>query len=203
MRHERNGDREARHGIRTWTTIGSTSVNEESVILDTERLLLRKPTLSDVDPLVELWSDPEVTRHLGGPRNEEALRESFEQAALSPFAEDYDLWPVVEKQSGKVVGQAGLLDKQVEGHTEIELVYVIAPPHWGKGYATEIASALLRHAFEVLQLDRVIALVEPTNKPSERVAIKIGMTFKNTVARPGGQQRKLYVIDVPEPPESE
>lgn len=174
-------------------------MEDEQVILETERLILRHPMESDVQPLVELWSDPEVTRHLGGPRDQLALRESFEQAAQSPFPDEYDLWPVVERKSGKVVGHSGLLDKEVEGKTEIELVYVIAHAAWGKGYATEIAEALEKYAFDELGLDRLIALIEPENKASEHVAMKVGMTYKSTVTRSNGQQRKLYVVMSPEP----
>lgn len=168
------------------------------VILETKRLILRRTTEADVEPLVELWSDPKVTQYFGGPRDQQALRESFEQSAFSPFSDDYDLWPVVEKASGEVIGHSGLLDKEIEGKTEVELVYVIAPAYWGKGYATEIAEGLKEYAFSELGLDRLFALVEPTNKASERVALKIGMTYKNTIARSGAQTRKLYVVESPD-----
>jgi len=173
-------------------------VKDKLVILETKRLILRRQKESDVEPLVALWSDPEVTRYLGGPRDQEALRESFEQSGESPFAEDYDLWPVVDKKTGRVIGHSGLLDKEIDEKTEIELVYVIASDHWGKGYATEIALALRDYAFKEMGLDRIVALVEPENKPSERVAVKIGMSYKATITRSKGP-RKLYVLDAPEP----
>lgn len=176
----------------------SGHVKDTLVILETERLILRRQKESDVDALVTLWSNPQVTRYLGGPRDQQALRESFVQSALSPFSDDYDLWPVVEKKTGRVIGHSGLLDKEVEGKTEIELVYVISPERWGKGYATEIALALTSYAFESLRVDRVVALVEPENKPSERVAVKIGMTYKSTITRPNGNVRKLYFLDSPD-----
>ncbi len=176
----------------------ATNVKDDQIILETERLILRHPKESDIEALVALWSDPEVTRYLGGPRDQLALRESFEQSIQSPFPEDYDLWPVVERTSGKVVGHAGLLDKEVEGKTEIELVYVISAECWGKGYATEISEALEGYAFDDLGLDKLIALIEPENKASERVAVKVGMSYKNTVTRPNGQTRKLYFVTSPE-----
>ena len=169
------------------------------IILETKRLILRRQTESDVDPLVALWSNPQVTRYLGGPRDQQALRESFVQSALSPFSDEYDLWPVVEKESGTVIGHSGLLDKEVEGKTEVELVYVISPDRWGNGYATEIALGLTSYAFESLELDRIIALIEPENKASERVAIKLGMTYKSAITRSNGAVRKLYFLDSPDP----
>ncbi|HUX22619.1 MAG TPA: GNAT family N-acetyltransferase [Spirochaetia bacterium] len=174
-------------------------MKDEKVILETKRLILRHPLESDIEPLVALWCDPEVTRHLGGPRDQTAIRESLEQAVQSPFPEEYDLWAAVDRKSGKVVGHCGLLDKEIEGKTEIELVYVIAHAFWGKGYATEIAQALESYAFDELGLERLVALIEPENKVSEKVAAKVGMTYKNSVTRPSGQIRKLYVVTSPDP----
>jgi ribosomal-protein-alanine N-acetyltransferase len=85
------------------------------IILETERLILRYQQPSDVAFLVELWADPEVTRYLGGPREREWLRSVFEETAQDPYAEPRDLWPLVEVESGELVGHCGLLDKEVEG----------------------------------------------------------------------------------------
>lgn len=105
---------------------------EPFVILETERLTLRYQAASDIASLVDLWSDPEVTRHLGGPRDRDWLRSVFEETARDPYAEEYDLWPVIERETGEVVGHSGLLEKEVEGRPEIELTYVFAPSVWGK-----------------------------------------------------------------------
>ncbi len=162
------------------------------IIVETERLVLRYQTAPDIAPLVALWSDPEATRHLGGPRDRAWLESVFEETAQDPYAEEYDLWPVMEKATGAVVGHCGLLEKDVEGNREIELTYVFAPLAWGKGYATEMGRALKRHAFEERGIERVIALIEPGNRVSERVAIKIGMAFEREVVRPGGAVRRMY-----------
>ncbi len=165
------------------------------VILDTARLILRYQQLSDVAALVDLWTDPDVTRHLGGPRDREWLESVFEETAEEPFAERYDLWPVVERATGQVVGHCGLLEKEVEGTPEIELTYVFARSAWGQGYATEMGRALRDYAFEELGLERLIALIEPENAASERVARKVGMRFDREVVRPGGALRKVYVVE--------
>jgi RimJ/RimL family protein N-acetyltransferase len=130
---------------------------------------------------------------LGGPRDRDWLRGEFEETARAPFWERYDLWPLVEKETGEVVGHCGLLEKDVGGKSEIELTYVFARSAWGKGYATEIGRALKDYAFGELELERLIALIEPGNVASERVAQKIGMRFDREVIRPGGALRKVYV----------
>jgi len=165
------------------------------VILQTGRLILRRQEVSDVGPLVDLWADPDVTRYLGGPRDRDWLREVFEKTAEAPFAEEYDLWPVVEKETGEVVGHCGLLEKEVEGRKEIELTYVFSRSAWGKGYATEIGRALRDHAFQELGIEWLIALIEPENVASGRVARKVGMCFDREVVRPGGALREVYVVE--------
>jgi RimJ/RimL family protein N-acetyltransferase len=115
------------------------SQEKRFTILESERLQLRYQQAADVEALVDLWSDPEVTRYLGGPRDRAWLQSVFEETAAAPYAEAYDLWPVIEKETGRLVGHAGLLKKEVAGRAEIELTYVLAASAWGQGYATVAA----------------------------------------------------------------
>lgn len=164
------------------------------VLLETERLVLRYQQGADVPDLVDLWTDPEVTRYLGGPRDRDWLHSVFEETAQDPHAERYDLWPLIERENGQLVGHCGLLEKEVEGRPEVELTYVLTPSVWGKGYATEIGRALKRYAFS-RGIERLIALIEPGNAASECVAVKVGMRLDREVVRPGGEVRRLYVIE--------
>jgi ribosomal-protein-alanine N-acetyltransferase len=171
-------------------------MNTSHEILETKRLVLARLLPAHVPALVELWTDPEATRYLGGPRERVSLAADLEKTAQNPYAETYDLWTLVEKESGKVIGHCGLLDKEIDGTVEIELVYVLAPFAWGKGYATEIAKGIKEHAFENLGIKRLISLIEPSNSASERVAIKVGMHLEREVVRPGGLIRRVYAVDV-------
>ena len=167
-----------------------------SLLLETARLRLRPLRPSDLTFLVGLWTDPEVTRHMGGPRNPEELARGFTADAENPEAEKLDLWPVEERPSGRLVGHCGLLPKLVEGKEETELVYVIAAADWSRGYATEIASALRDQAFGPLGLHRLIALIHPENLASEKVARRLGMRLEREVVR-GGGPRRLYALEAP------
>ncbi len=164
-------------------------------ILQTERLILRRMQPDDVPALADLWTDPQVTRWMGGPRERTALEADLRNTAQHPAAERFDLWPLVEKAGGGVIGHCGLLDKEVEGRIEIELVYVLAVPAWGKGFATEIARALKDHAFVHLGLTRLVSLIDPENRASERVAVKTGMRLEREIVRPGGYIRRVYAIE--------
>ncbi len=167
------------------------------IILETGRLQLRYLRHEDIPCLVNLWTDPEVTRYMGGPRDVETLRTNLADTAGNPLAEQFVLWPLEEKASGKVVGHCGILEKEVDGLTEYEMVYVLAKSSWGKGYATEIGRALITYAYHVRNINRLIALVEPENTASERVAIKVGMHLEKEVVRPGGGVRRVYAVFLP------
>ncbi len=163
-------------------------------ILETERLILRRQQASDVTILANLWADPEATHYLGGPRERGWLQSEFKETAKNHFFETYDLWPVIEKQAGQLIGHCGLLEKDIEGKPEIELNYIFFPLMWGRGYATEIGQAIRRMAFTKMGLKRLVALITPGNQASEHVAIKVGMRFEKEVIRPGGATRKLYIV---------
>ncbi len=162
--------------------------------LETSRLLLRSLRTDDAPALAALWTDPDVTRFMGGPREYQKLIAIFDQDAQVAPPPRFDLCPVIEKASGALIGHCGLLDKEIAGALEIELVYVFAKPVWGNGYATEIARAIRDYAFTVLELERIVALIEPDNRASQRVAEKIGMTHEQDVVRPNGAVRRLYVL---------
>jgi len=160
--------------------------------LETERLLLRPLDVVDIDALVALWTDPRVTAFLGGPRDPEELRRTFREDLRRQPPDPFDLWPVIEKPSGTLVGHSGLLEKEVEGRQEVDLVYVFVPSVWGNGYATEIGRALMQYAFEEMGLKRLVCLVEPENAASGHVARRLGMRYEGLVLRPGGRTLQLY-----------
>ncbi len=162
--------------------------------IETQRLLLRNTEAGDVPALVKMWSDPDVTRFMGGPKDPAWLQTNFAEDARNPEPLLYDQWPVIEKSSGVLVGYCGLLDKEVDGRPEVELVYVFLPAVWGKGYATEIALALRQHATSEMGLSRLIALIEPGNEASIKVAERVGFHLEKTVQR-GDAQRMLFVYE--------
>jgi ribosomal-protein-alanine N-acetyltransferase len=166
------------------------------VYLETQRLLIRDLEADDIPALVKLWTDPDVTCYMGGPRDVTGLRKSLgEDAGAIPPA--FDLRPVVDKASGEVVGHCGLLEKLVDGAQEIELVYVFAKATWGRGLATEAARALRDHAFDEMRIPRLIALIDPGNAASARVAAKIGLEYEKSTLRSGGKEMQVYALANP------
>jgi ribosomal-protein-alanine N-acetyltransferase len=166
------------------------------LIIETDRLLLRTLKFSDFSKLIKLWTDPLVTKYMGGPRNKESLEQGFYKDLNSYPLKTDDLWPVVEKSTLKTIGHCGLLEKQIEEKQETELIYVFVQSSWGKGYATEIGLGLRQYALEILELKKLVALIDPQNFASERVAQKIGFEKEKTILRPENKKMVLFKLNL-------
>ena len=91
----------------------------------------------------------------------------------------YGQWVVTLRETGEAIGRSGLY--YPESWPALEVGYVIAPEHQGRGYATEAAGAALRYAREVLNAERVCSLVRPANMASRRVTEKLGGVVEQTI----------------------
>ncbi len=164
--------------------------------IETHRLVIRSIEEADAEALAALWTDPNVTRYMGGPRSYDAVLESLrEDAQLNPQPA-LDLWPVIEKGTGQIVGHCGIIEKDVEGKSEYEIVYVLAKSAWGKGLATEAANSIKNYAFNQLGLKRLIALIDPDNPKSQSTASKIGLKHERDTVRPDGKSMRVFALTV-------
>lgn len=148
------------------------------IITQTDRLSICVPRMSDVDALAAYWSDPETMRyigHSGAPWDRSTVELRIAQAIERQRISGMCFWVVRLRDTGQIIGQGGTVPIANTG-PEIELGYRIGRPHWGRGYATEIACASAAYAFESLRLDRLIAVTYPENIGSRKVLIKAGFT---------------------------
>jgi ribosomal-protein-alanine N-acetyltransferase len=166
------------------------------IILESERLILRRQVPSDLDDLWSLYCDPEITKYIpDAPRTREQAREELEWHMNGhPKNPDLGLWATIHKESGKFIGRCGLLPWTIEGHDEVEVAYTIARDFWGQGLATEAAKAILNYGFEKLHLVRMVSLIEPENTASQKVAEKIGMTFERRVDE--GEYTPFFIYSI-------
>lgn len=165
----------------------------DDTILTTERLILRYQREGDIEFLANLWMDEDMTKFIGGPRDRSFLMEEMRKAAKDPRKEEYDLWPVELKESRKLIGQAGFIPKAVNGQELVELNYYIAKEYWGKGYAREIAKNLIDYGFTTKGLRNIIAIIDPKNEASIKVARAAGMKYWLDEAR-SGKVKSIYLI---------
>lgn len=154
-------------------------------VIETERLILREyDPEKDFAPLYAIFTNEQAMTYYSGLKSEAETRDWIEWNRTSYAERGYGLWAVVLKESGTFIGHCGLiLQRDVLDQDEVEIGYAIHPDYWGKGFATEAALASKKFAFEKLNLNRVISLINPDNKPSIAVALKNGMAYENKLIR--------------------
>jgi RimJ/RimL family protein N-acetyltransferase len=176
-----------------------------SLRLETDRLVLRLPTLDDADGAAEYLTDPEVMRHLGSvivPREDAAAvvqkwLDRWQTTGFGPFA-------IERREDGRMLGRAGLLVWDTRdwshttfadgnGHAQPELGWVLARAYWGNGYATEAAQAVREWARRERAVGRLISLVHPDNVRSQRVATRLGAQPADTVTLFDGGPAVVWV----------
>src|SRR5688572_27460715 len=120
------------------------------VVLETERLLLRRFTADDVDHLVELDGDPDVVRHVGG---QPTSRDEVEHDLLPAFmsyderSDGFGFCAAVERSSGAFLGWFHFRPRRGGNPDDVELGYRLRKTAWGKGYGTEASHALIDRGF--------------------------------------------------------
>ncbi|HLX31588.1 MAG TPA: GNAT family N-acetyltransferase [Gaiellaceae bacterium] len=162
-------------------------------VIETERLILREPTLEDADGAAEMLADPEVMAWLGGrtvpaedvPAVLEKWILRWDENGCGPFS-------VLRREDGRWIGRAGILVWDVRTWTHAtfagsgefaqpELGWALASEHWGSGYATEAARAVREWAYSDLGVERLVSVIAPANVRSAKVAERLGATPGETV----------------------
>ena len=144
--------------------------------LETERLILRVPQAGDFNRFAELFADEEAARHIGGHMPRAAAWRRFLQMPGAWLVQGYGMFSLIEKSSGKWLGQLG--PWQPEGWPGTEIGWSLHPDAWGKGYATEAGRAAIDWAFNALGWREVIHSIDPDNVASIRLAERLGSTHR-------------------------
>lgn len=143
--------------------------------LTSERLGLRRFTPDDLELLVRLNADPDVTKYTGGPKERDKSEAMLRGRILAYYDEHPGLgiWAGVELATGACTGMHLL--NHINGETDIQVGYVMFKEHWGRGYATEMAVRLLRYGFEELKIPQIVAITDLPHVVSQRVLLKAGL----------------------------
>jgi ribosomal-protein-alanine N-acetyltransferase len=141
----------------------------------TPRLILKPLTEHDLEPLHRLTGSDRLMRYISGAGNtveETQARLIKDLGYHSEFG--FGLCLCDWRETGEVIGRAGIIPHPTESGLEGELAWLFAEEWWGRGLATEVATALIDHG-RSLGLSRIFALANPKNVASIRVMQKLGM----------------------------
>lgn len=164
-------------------------------ILETERLILRQFTLDDAPFILELLNTPTWLQFIGD-RNVHSIEDAENyllNGSLKSYAENgFGFYAVVTKENGKTIGMCGLIKRDTL--PDIDIGFAFLPNLISKGFGFEIASATLDYALNVLNIKRIIAIVNPDNEKSIGLIKKIGMKYEATIPF-GEKEVMVFGID--------
>ena len=150
------------------------------MVLETERLVLRKLTRSDFGNLCTILQDEETMYAYNGAFSDEEVRDWLDKQLAVYEQEGFGLWAVELKETGEFIGQCGLAMSRWKEHRLLEVGYLFRRQFWHKGYATEAAVACKEYAFNVLGAGEVCSIIRDTNLASQGVARRNGMVPADT-----------------------
>ncbi len=152
-------------------------------------------TEQDHDDLAGLLGDPVVMQYYPKPRDRAGALAWIHWNQRLYRERGFGLWLITLRETGEFVGDCGLTPQLVDGRTEIEIGYHVRADLQGRGLATEAAEACRDLARDALGVRRLIAIINPANTPSQRVAEKLGLDHERDASVHGGTQR-IYAGDL-------
>lgn len=145
-----------------------------TVLVESGRLLVRRPEASDEPLLEQVFCDPAMMRFLGGAWTRAKVRAALEEWHAEWGVDNRWSGVLVQKDSQHAIGTAGCTQDTITGEPGLELSWFVLPEHQGQGFATEISRELLRFAFGHLGVERMVAETHPENPASNGVLERLG-----------------------------
>jgi putative acetyltransferase len=152
-------------------------------VLETERLILRKWNLEDLEDFYEYARNPNVGPNAGWEPHKD--KESSENI-LKNFVDQEEVWAIVYKENGKAIGSIGMHEDRrradVSASIRVKMIgYVLSEEYWGKGIMSEACKAVVKYAFDEAKLELLTIFHYPFNIRSKRVIEKCGFRYEGTL----------------------
>ena len=188
------------------TTLNSTYLNQvlcrankvPVTMGETKRLILRELSMEDIPCLYKFYEKEEFSRYLPSISSLEEELEKHKAYIENVYSfYNYGLWGVFDKKNNKLIGQAGIQNKCIDGQNELELSYLINSDAWNLGYATEACRKIIQFAISELDASRLVAVIAKENTASCQVAKKLGMSAEKELVYHNFESI-LYSIDLQE-----
>jgi RimJ/RimL family protein N-acetyltransferase len=161
--------------------------------IDTIRLSGRRLADQDLPFVVQVWNDERVAPNIGGTRSEEQLRQRIARWTRHWDTYGFGATLFQVRTTGETIGWGGLQHSTIGVGERLTVGYVVAPGAWGRGHATEIATASVAYAFDQLGVEQVHASVLSTNRASRRVLEKAGLAVHREIDH-GDHVEVIYAI---------
>ena len=171
----------------------------EDLVLETERLWLRRYRDEDVEGLFAVIGDAQTMRYYPRPYTRPETVGWIRRQQERYRRDGFGLYAMVLKASDTFVGDCGPVVQRVDGVDEVELGWHVNRAWWNEGLATEAGAACRDRAFETLLVTHVISLIRPVNGASRRVAQKLGMAIRRRVTW-AGLPHDVWWLDRPSDP---
>lgn len=164
----------------------------------TMRLTFRPWSASDLELATALWGDPVVTELIGGPFSAEEIRTRLAREIASQDSHGVQYWPLFLRSSGAHLGCCGLRPYRPDQGV-YELGFHLLATHWGRGYASEAARAVIGHAFDALGATALFAGHHPRNTASRALLEKLGFRYTHDeLYPPTGAEHPSYLLTAAE-----
>jgi [ribosomal protein S5]-alanine N-acetyltransferase len=150
-------------------------MGKEFPVIETERLILREVTTDDDKDIFTYLSDQDVMKHMG-LEPYQTVKDVWEEIRWYQTIRKEGSgirWGITRKDSGRVIGSCGFLNRASK-HFRAEVGFELSKDHWGLGIAGEALQAVVKYGFQNLELERIEALIEPANLPSQKLVEKQG-----------------------------
>jgi RimJ/RimL family protein N-acetyltransferase len=177
---------------------------KDSVLFETERLLVRRWNPDDASWYFPLTQDPGLNK--GTISNDpwryrqatvESARSQIETWIRYHSETGLGVWPVILRSSGSTIGLCGIKPILPDGDSapDWEMMYRFVTAEWGKGFASELAPAIVRYGFEQRKLPRITGGVLPENQASKKVLLKAGLKLWRPIAITGVKAELFAITD--------
>lgn len=186
---------------------GMSDDSAMNLVLHSERLALNPFASTELDLCLEMFTDPEVTKYVGGPMTHAAIKDCLPNWTKRGGDGCIGIWCISDRRNGEKYGSVALLPMPIDEDDtdfslvipgkipggDIEIGYFLKRSAWGRGYATEACGRLLDFVFQDSPLKEVVATFEKENTASRNVLIKAGFVDHGTM-RSYGEEGPIFRI---------
>jgi RimJ/RimL family protein N-acetyltransferase len=150
----------------------------QDTVIRTERIALRRWREEDREPFARLNADPRAMEFQPSVLSREQSDRFVDYIETQFLENGFTLYATELQQQQRFIGFIGIHLPRFEAAFTpcVEIGWRLAPDVWGQGLATEGGLAVVRHSFEVLDLDELVSFTARINTKSQRVMQKIGMS---------------------------